>query len=147
MIKYRLVIILLTTLLSGCDQKQVPQAPKSSQAHAKSIVFKDDSVDVLSYPKTIPPLPEAIPPLPEAISSPIEVIPPVAEELTPLEYSFAQKLTQAAIERTTHEITYDGRYVQIDYPHGRCPQKQRRMYRCCHPFLSKSRYRSTAVIA
>lgn len=34
---------------------------------------------------------------------------------------FSDHLVQAAIERTTHEIIYDGSYVSIDYPGGDVP--------------------------
>lgn len=34
---------------------------------------------------------------------------------------FFYRLSQAAIERTHHEIRYDGRYVAIDYPNGDVP--------------------------
>ncbi|MCB1590812.1 MAG: DUF1287 domain-containing protein [Alphaproteobacteria bacterium] len=35
--------------------------------------------------------------------------------------TFAKKLAQAAIERTAHEISYDGRYFKIPYPGGDIP--------------------------
>jgi uncharacterized protein len=34
---------------------------------------------------------------------------------------FSQKLVTAAIERTTHHVTYDGRYQSISYPNGDVP--------------------------
>jgi len=34
---------------------------------------------------------------------------------------FAQKLADAAIERTTHHVRYDGSYRQLDYPGGDVP--------------------------
>jgi len=34
---------------------------------------------------------------------------------------FATQLVEAAIERTSHEVTYDGSYRQIDYPGGDIP--------------------------
>ncbi len=35
---------------------------------------------------------------------------------------FAERLTDAAISRTAHEVTYDGRYLSIDYPMGDVPE-------------------------
>jgi uncharacterized protein YijF (DUF1287 family) len=35
--------------------------------------------------------------------------------------SFADKLVEAAIERTSHRVTYDGSYRGIDYPNGDVP--------------------------
>ena len=35
--------------------------------------------------------------------------------------SFAAKLVEAAIERTRHQVRYDGRYLSIDYPGGDVP--------------------------
>ena len=35
--------------------------------------------------------------------------------------TFAKKLAQAAIERTAHEISYDGSYFKIPYPGGDIP--------------------------
>ncbi|MCG8536433.1 MAG: DUF1287 domain-containing protein, partial [Pseudomonadales bacterium] len=35
--------------------------------------------------------------------------------------SQATQLVEAAIERTTHTVRYDGRYVAIDYPNGDVP--------------------------
>ncbi|MGI9303320.1 MAG: DUF1287 domain-containing protein [Gammaproteobacteria bacterium] len=35
--------------------------------------------------------------------------------------SFSDRLVQAAIERTTHEIEYDGSYYAIEYPGGDIP--------------------------
>lgn len=35
--------------------------------------------------------------------------------------SFAQTLSQAALERTTHEVRYDGRYRSLSYPNGDVP--------------------------
>lgn len=35
--------------------------------------------------------------------------------------TFAEKLAQAAIERTAHDISYDGRYFKIPYPGGDIP--------------------------
>ena len=35
--------------------------------------------------------------------------------------TFAEKLAQAAIERTAHDISYDGRYFNIPYPGGDIP--------------------------
>lgn len=37
------------------------------------------------------------------------------------EYTFAEKLVQAALERTTHDIVYDGRYMKMAYPMGDVP--------------------------
>ena len=34
----------------------------------------------------------------------------------------AQTLEQAAIERTTYKVTYDGRYVKMSYPNGDVPE-------------------------
>lgn len=34
---------------------------------------------------------------------------------------FASRLSDAAISRTAHEVTYDGRYVSIEYPMGDVP--------------------------
>ena len=34
---------------------------------------------------------------------------------------FAAKLSEAAIDRTSHSVTYDGRYVSIAYPGGDVP--------------------------
>ncbi len=38
------------------------------------------------------------------------------------ENSFSEKLSAAAIERTNHDITYDGRYFSIPYPNGDIPE-------------------------
>lgn len=35
--------------------------------------------------------------------------------------SFANRLAAAAVERTTHRVAYDGRYMSIDYPNGDVP--------------------------
>lgn len=35
---------------------------------------------------------------------------------------FGHRLVQAAIERTTHQVIYDGSYRQIDYPGGDVPE-------------------------
>jgi len=37
------------------------------------------------------------------------------------ERGFADRLSDAALERTTHRVTYDGRYRRIDYPGGDVP--------------------------
>ena len=34
---------------------------------------------------------------------------------------FVEALSNAAIERTNHQVSYDGRYLQIDYPGGDVP--------------------------
>ena len=55
-------------------------------------------------------------------SLPTEIpIPPAPLEDIPREYTFAEKLVQAALERTTHDVTYDGRYQKIAYPMGDVP--------------------------
>ncbi len=36
--------------------------------------------------------------------------------------SFYLKLSKAAVERTTHHVQYDGRYIAIDYPNGDVPK-------------------------
>src|SRR5690606_19288447 len=36
--------------------------------------------------------------------------------------SFAQDLVAAAIERTNHDVTYNGAYFKIDYPNGDVPE-------------------------
>ena len=38
------------------------------------------------------------------------------------ETSLSEKLSAAAIERTKHDITYDGRYFSIPYPNGDIPE-------------------------
>ena len=38
-----------------------------------------------------------------------------------LETSFTEKLVKAALERTSHRVTYDGSYRRIDYPNGDVP--------------------------
>lgn len=38
-----------------------------------------------------------------------------------LAQSFGQQLSVAVIERTTHQIRYDGRYISISYPGGDVP--------------------------
>ncbi|MEE9339362.1 MAG: DUF1287 domain-containing protein [Methylococcaceae bacterium] len=71
------------------------------------------------------------------IKKPTEKINPVIEESTlqtyplsielpiinepPKVFTFAEKLSHAALERTTHDITYDGRYIKIAYPMGDVP--------------------------
>ena len=44
--------------------------------------------------------------------------PVVAQETTP---SFTNRLVAAALERTAHDVTYDGSYRQLDYPGGDVP--------------------------
>jgi len=34
-----------------------------------------------------------------------------------------ERLVQAAIERTKHQVTYDGSYISIDYPNGDVPKE------------------------
>ena len=34
---------------------------------------------------------------------------------------FSKKLIEAALERTTHQVRYDGSYLQLDYPNGDVP--------------------------
>lgn len=40
------------------------------------------------------------------------------------EPTFGVRLAQAALERTTHEVTYDGRYRALAYPNGDVPNDQ-----------------------
>ncbi len=47
-------------------------------------------------------------------------IPAVAEPF-PYDELFSLKLVKAARERTTHQVTYDGTYLRIDYPGGDVP--------------------------
>lgn len=35
--------------------------------------------------------------------------------------NFSEQLVRAALERTRHEVTYDGRYLAIAYPNGDVP--------------------------
>lgn len=44
---------------------------------------------------------------------------PLSSQASPSE--FAAKLSEAAIDRTSHSVTYDGRYVSIAYPGGDVP--------------------------
>ena len=44
--------------------------------------------------------------------------PAVAQETTP---SFTNRLVAAALERTFHDVTYDGSYRQLNYPDGDVP--------------------------
>ena len=48
-----------------------------------------------------------------------QVPPPVIE--IPKEPTFAEQLSNAALARTTHDVTYDGRYIKIAYPMGDVP--------------------------
>jgi hypothetical protein len=43
------------------------------------------------------------------------------DELTPAHRAFLEKLSDAAIERTTHAVRYDPTYVRIPYPGGDVP--------------------------
>jgi uncharacterized protein YijF (DUF1287 family) len=45
-------------------------------------------------------------------------LPSVAQSTTE---SFSKKLVEAALERTSHRVTYDGSYLRIDYPRGDVP--------------------------
>ncbi|NOQ36494.1 MAG: DUF1287 domain-containing protein [Methylococcaceae bacterium] len=36
-------------------------------------------------------------------------------------HDFSKKLVVAALERTTHEVRYDGSYLRLDYPNGDVP--------------------------
>lgn len=56
----------------------------------------------------------------------IKLLVTVVSALTPLSSQassseFAAKLSEAAIDRTSHSVTYDGRYVSIAYPGGDVP--------------------------
>ncbi len=46
--------------------------------------------------------------------------PSYSETVTP--NSFAEKLSLAALERTHHAVTYDGKYLSIPYPMGDVPE-------------------------
>ena len=46
-----------------------------------------------------------------------------AQDATP---QFPAALVEAAIERTTHQVRYDGRYISIDYPGGDVPADRAR---------------------
>jgi uncharacterized protein len=52
----------------------------------------------------------------------IAFLAPVGLHAQPAEIDdFTHRLIDAAIERTTHRVTYDGRYRRIDYPGGDVP--------------------------
>ncbi len=87
-------------LLASCDKK--PDAEKEEG-------FNEPKIELLPPASQRQPDKAIIPPALEYI-----------EEL-PREFTFLEKLAQAALERTTHDVTYDGRYIKIAYPMGDVP--------------------------
>ena len=95
-------MILCVILFPACDKNQdtekarARETTRENAAGATSSVVSSESIE-----------PE---PIPEIIIEP------------PREYSFYEKLAQAALERTTHDVRYDGSYQKIDYPMGDVPK-------------------------
>ena len=95
-------------LLVSCEKKQEDAKQKPVFEHETEVVT--------------PPPSKFDPSKVEPKLLPIEVpIPPPPIEEVPKEYTFAEKLAQAALERTTHDVTYDGSYQKIAYPMGDVP--------------------------
>lgn len=91
----------LLLFLSACGRKtdesdKPPKASISQQAEQQD----EKDKDVAGQDLPIIPMP---PPEP--------VVPP----------TFFEKLSRAALERTTHDVVYDGRYMKIAYPMGDVP--------------------------
>lgn len=112
---FRLAVFLLLlpfslVLLTACEKKQ---GSSDQEVRDESVLkHKTDVIsDVLSIP--VPPAPPFSSVEEPILSEPIEEI--------PKEYTFSEQLVQAALERTTHDVTYDGRYLKIDYPMGDVP--------------------------
>lgn len=101
-----IIFVLSIVLLASCGKK------KEAVGDPESAIQQPD---VMTSPPSSPQTTSqiAIPPEPPFIAEPIEEI--------PREYTFFEKLAQAALERTTHDVTYDGRYQKIAYPMGDVP--------------------------
>jgi uncharacterized protein YijF (DUF1287 family) len=96
-----MVISILGLSLSACDRKSTdtPDTPKEVPPvieNRQGDVAEnddDDSLDIDNLPKEIPPKPP----------------------------TFYDRLSEAALERTLHEVRYDPKYVSIPYPMGDVP--------------------------
>ena len=89
--KNRLILFALFFGLISCDKNQEIQKHETVQ---QEIIKTPDSI----------------------VSLGMEIIEDPARE-----YTFAEKLVQAALERTTHDVFYDGSYLKIAYPMGDVP--------------------------
>ena len=97
-------------LLSSCGEKN-----KQSQEQGKA----DMPVEIQEPVITITPSSQS-----QTSTQPTEQdIPEETQQIEaqPHSYTFAEKLAQAALERTIHDVTYDGRYIKIAYPMGDVP--------------------------
>ncbi len=103
------LILFSVLLLASCDKKQESVNAPNPASQQSAVVSPSESQSTTTQ--------IAIPPDPPFIAEPIEKI---IEEI-PREYTFFEKLAQAALERTTHDVTYDGRYQKIAYPMGDVP--------------------------
>jgi len=92
--KNRFILLSLVVVLVSCDKNQEQQNDERTQ----------QEIEIIKAPDPVFPLDEE------------EV-----EEQPPREYTFAEKLVQAALERTTHDVVYDGSYLKIAYPMGDVP--------------------------
>ena len=104
------LMFLSMVCLAACEKKSDDVNQKPAFKHKTEVVTPSPSPSKLDPFQVEPkPLPTEIP------------IPPAPLEEIPKEYTFAEKLAQAALERTTHDVTYDGRYQKIAYPMGDVP--------------------------
>jgi uncharacterized protein YijF (DUF1287 family) len=107
------IFLSLTTLVS-CEKENEKKREQTEQNKTEpAFKYETDVVDELPS-SSIPAEPVN---LPEPPAPPMGVIEQTVEKI-PRELSFAEKLVQAALERTTHDVTYDGRYQKIAYPMG-----------------------------
>ncbi len=83
--------------LQACDKKNKPVKPAETVGTGKVSISQQANADEVDNEVPFLPMPPAEP-----------IIPP----------TFFEKLSRAGLERTTHRIVYDGRYVKIAYPMG-----------------------------
>ncbi len=102
------ISIVAFTTLSNCERKQPSEVSIDSSTEPESKQTRDNENPVSSQVSQTP-----LPPDAPSESEPLERI--------PREYTFSEKLAQAALERTTHQVRYDGRYLKIGYPMGDVP--------------------------
>ncbi len=100
--------------LAGCENQQ-ERVKQKAFVDAKTI----ESVDSAPVPAFI--LPEKALPSSPSGSQIADSTSAFSDEEVPREISFSKKLAQAALERTTYDVVYDGRYIKIDYPMGDVP--------------------------
>ncbi len=106
----------LIFLLISCEKKSEDATQKPAFKQGAEIVTPQPLVPPSTSPSTSPSILDSSQYLPTEIP-----IPPAPLEEIPREYTFAEKLVQAALERTTHDVTYDGRYLKIAFPMGDVP--------------------------